>query len=64
MAMWEQLHAPYLAAADAEGDLLRKMEAYRKTIRVDDACELAHQNLATTAREADRRHRNRAREAR
>lgn len=57
MAMWEQLHAPYLAAADAEGDLLRRMDGYRKTIRVDDACERAHQNLAITARDVDRQRR-------
>jgi hypothetical protein len=54
MALWEQLHAPYLAAADTEGDLLRKMAAYRKVISIDYACELAHQKLAATAREASR----------
>jgi hypothetical protein len=51
MAMWEQLHAPFLAAADATAEPIRKIEAYRKTIRVDYACELAHQRLSETARE-------------
>ncbi len=57
MAMWEQLHAPYLAAASVEGDLLRRIEGYRKTTRVDEACERAHQNLAITARDVDRKRR-------
>jgi len=50
MAMWERLHTPFLAAADAESDLLRKMEGYRTTIQVDYACELAHQRLSDAAR--------------
>jgi hypothetical protein len=50
MNLWEQLHAPFLAAADLERDPLRKINAYRNTIRVDYACELAHQNLAEVAR--------------
>jgi hypothetical protein len=50
MAMWERLHAPFLAAADAESDPLRKMAAYRETIRVDAACELAHQKLSDVAK--------------
>jgi hypothetical protein len=54
MAMWERLHAPFLAAADMERDLRRRIEAYRKTIRVDYACELAHQKLSNTARELAR----------
>jgi len=49
MNLWEQLHAPFLAAADLERDPLRKINAYRNTIRVDYACELAHQNLAQVA---------------
>ena len=57
MALWERLHTPFLAAADAEGDLVRKIEAYRKTIRVDYACELAHQRLADVARSMARRKR-------
>jgi hypothetical protein len=48
--MWERLHQPFLAAADAEVDPIRKMQGYRKTIRVDSACELAHQGLAAVAK--------------
>ena len=51
MAMWEQLHAPYLAAADMMAQPLAKIEGYRKTIRVDYACELAHQNLSDVAKQ-------------
>jgi len=51
MALWERLHAPFLAAADMQVDRLQKIEAYRKTIRVDYACELAHQQASQTARE-------------
>ena len=50
MAMWERLHAPFLAAADAQTDLVRKIEGYRTTIRADYACELAHQKLSAAAR--------------
>jgi hypothetical protein len=49
MNLWEKLHAPYLAAADAEPDLLRRMDGYRKAIAVDYACELAHQKLSAAA---------------
>jgi hypothetical protein len=49
MAMWERLHAPFLAAADSEPDALRKIELYRETIGVDYACELAHQKLSDLA---------------
>jgi hypothetical protein len=49
MNLWERLHAPFLAAADAEKDLRKKIAAYRRTIQVDYACELAHQNLAAAA---------------
>jgi hypothetical protein len=49
MEIWERLHLPWLAAADAEADLIRRMAAYRQAIRVDNACELAHQKLADTA---------------
>jgi hypothetical protein len=58
MAMWEQLHGPFLAAADASVDLLQRMQGYRKTLRVDGGCELAHQRLAITARELDRTRRS------
>jgi hypothetical protein len=51
MALWERLHVPFLAAADAEANPLRKIAGYRQTIEVDYACELAHQHLADVARE-------------
>ena len=54
MGMWERLHAPFLADADAERDPVAKMEGYRRTIRVDYACELAHQKLSDVARELGR----------
>jgi hypothetical protein len=49
--LWERLHLPFLRAADAQTDSIRKMEGYRKTIRVDSACELAHQGFAAVAKE-------------
>ena len=49
MGMWERLHAPFLAAADAETDPARQIEKYRLTTGVDYACELAHQKLSTVA---------------
>ncbi len=55
MAIWEQIHAPFLAAADSEVDLLGKIQAYRRTIEVDEACELAHQRLSNVAHELARR---------
>src|SRR5439155_9838256 len=54
MAMWERLHAPFLAAADMQVDPIQKIEAYRKTQRVDYGCELAHQKAADVARELAR----------
>lgn len=54
MAMWERLHAPFLAQADAEPDLFKKVNLYRRTIDVDYACELAHQRLSAAARELAR----------
>ena len=51
MGLWERLHLPFLAAADADPDPVRRMEGYRRTIRVDYACELAHQKLSDCARE-------------
>ena len=54
MGMWERLHLPFLAAAEAQTDLLRKLAAYRRTIEVDYACELAHQHLADVARQLAR----------
>lgn len=46
MALWERLHKPFLAAADMQVDPLQKIEAYRKTARVDYGCELAHQKAS------------------
>ncbi len=54
MAMWERLHAPFLAAADTQADPVHKIEAYLRTIQVDYACELAHQKLSTVARQLSR----------
>jgi hypothetical protein len=50
MAMWERLHAPFLAAADGASDPVRRMIEYRHVLAIDYACELAHQNLSKTAR--------------
>jgi hypothetical protein len=57
MAMWERLAAPFLAAADLSIDPVAKVVGYRKTIRVDYACELAHQKLSDVARAMDRQRR-------
>ncbi len=54
MALWERLHAPFLAAADATPGSVARIEAYRTTITVDYACELAHQKLSDTARRLHR----------
>jgi hypothetical protein len=54
MSLWERLHRPFLEAGDRETDPIKKMEAYRLTLRVDPACELAHQQLADAARELAR----------
>ena len=53
-AIWDRLHAPFLADADAEPDPAKRMAAYRRTIEVDPGCEFAHQRLSTTARELAR----------
>jgi len=50
MGLWERLHLPYLAMAKAVSDPLRRIEACRRAIVVDPACEPAHQLLADTAR--------------
>ena len=55
MAIWERLHAPFLAAADMQVDPILKIEHYRWTIKVDYACELAHQKLADVAKELARK---------
>jgi hypothetical protein len=49
-AMWERLHAPFMAASDMTVDPVARIEAYRRVIRVDYACELAHQKLSDVAR--------------
>jgi len=54
MELWERLHAPFLAAADMQIDPVQKIHAYRATIAVDYACELAHQRLSQTAHELTR----------
>ncbi|HMO25753.1 MAG TPA: hypothetical protein PKB10_05740 [Tepidisphaeraceae bacterium] len=50
MDLWERLARPFLALADATADPRQRIDAYRRTLRVDPACELAHQNLSETAR--------------
>ena len=51
MSLWERLHAPYLAIADAlADDHIHQVENYRLAIEVDYACELAHQNISDIAR--------------
>lgn len=50
MSLWERLHGPFLDDARQTPDPLKRIEAYRKTIRVDYACELAHQELSDLAR--------------
>ena len=54
MGIWEKLHLPFLSAADQESDPIRRMQAYRLTLQVDPACELAHQHLADVARDLAR----------
>ena len=54
MSIWEQLHAPFLAAADGQVDSLQKIRGYRRAIEVDYACELAHQKLSAVARDLAR----------
>ena len=54
MGLWERLHAPFLARADSAPSLLDRVAGYRRTIRVDYACELAHQKLSAVARQLAR----------
>jgi hypothetical protein len=54
MDLWERLHAPFLAAADAETDPRAKIAAYTKTIAVDYACELAYQRMADVLQQLSR----------
>ena len=49
MGLWERLHAPFLAQADAQADSVQQIEGYRLTTRVDYASELAHQKLSDVA---------------
>jgi hypothetical protein len=60
MSMWERLAAPFLAAAEHSTDPIARAAGYRQTIRVDQACELAHQRLSNLAREMDRQRREQA----
>ncbi len=50
MSIWEKLHLPFLALADQTADPEARIKAYRQTIEVDYACELAHQKLSEIAR--------------
>jgi hypothetical protein len=54
MALWERLHAPFLAAAAQTADPRQRLAAYRRVIEIDYACEKAHQWLSGTAGELDR----------
>lgn len=54
MDLFEQLHRPFLALADAAQPLEQKVMLYRRTIEVDYAAEFAHQRLSNTARELAR----------
>jgi len=49
MSLWERLHAPFVARADAEPDPRKRIDLYRRAIEVDYACEFAHQRLAAAA---------------
>jgi hypothetical protein len=51
MSLWERLHAPFLALATSTRDPEQRMKACRRTIEVDYACEIAHQDLSRTAGE-------------
>lgn len=51
---WERLHGPFLRRARATEDPQRRVEAYSNVLRVDYACEFAHQELSDTARELAR----------
>ncbi len=50
MDLWESLHRPFLIAAAEQPDPVARMQGYRTTLRIDPACELAHQFLADIAR--------------
>lgn len=57
MDLFEQLHRPFLAMADAAQDLEQKIGLYKQTIEVDYAAEFAHQRLSNVARELARQRR-------
>ncbi len=50
MALWERLAAPFLAIAEQSKEPRMRLEAYRRAIQVDYACEVAHQKLSDLAR--------------
>ncbi len=50
MALWERLHAPFLAMAESYVEGWERLAGYRRTMAVDPACELAHQNMSAVAR--------------
>jgi len=54
MGWWERLHRSFLNQADQASDPLQRIQAYRRTIEVDYACELAHQKLSALAHELSR----------
>jgi hypothetical protein len=54
LELWERLHAPLLAAAEAQFDLRQRIIGYRTTLDADPGCELAHQNLSIAARQLAR----------
>ena len=51
---WEHLHWPFVADAREMRDLRKRLQAYRRAIEVDYACELAHQELSETAHQLAR----------
>ncbi len=55
MHLWEQLHLPFLTAARDTPNPRRRIDAYRRCLGVDYACEKAHQWLADTALSLARR---------
>jgi hypothetical protein len=55
MAWWEQLASPFLKKGLALADGIEKIAQLREAIRVDSACELAHQTISRTARAMMRR---------
>jgi hypothetical protein len=54
MDLWESLHRPFLAMAQATTNPRQRLAAFRRTIEVDYACELAHQQFSETCHELAR----------